>query len=103
MMFLSPRALIAASLAAVAFTAGWQAQHWRMNSQIAALQKQYAQESAQAQEAARTAQHQFDTRYQEAIHEAREREHLLRTEIDSLRAASRRLREQATLAARRLR
>lgn len=88
--------------AAIAATSAWNIQGWRLGGQISAIQAQYATERAQAQADARAAQIVIDTKYQEALNEARTREALLRTEIDHLRAVSDGLRGQNAEAARRL-
>ena len=95
---------IAAALlgAAIAATSAWNIQGWRLGGQISAIQAQYATERAQAQADARAAQIVIDTKYQEALNEARTRENALRRDRDAARAESDGLREQLSDAARRI-
>ncbi len=95
---------IAAALlgAAVAATSAWGIQGWRLGGQIAEARATYAAALAQSEADARAAQITIDTKYQEALNAARNREALLRTELDHLRRVSDGLRNQNADAARRL-
>lgn len=95
---------IAAALlgAAIAATSTWAIQGWRLGGQISALQARHATERAQAQADARAVQIAIDTKYQEALNEARTREIFLRRDLDAARAESDGMREQLSDAARRI-
>ncbi|MFN9473763.1 hypothetical protein [Acidovorax sp.] len=88
--------------AALAATAAWQLQDWRLGGQIAALHATQATERARAQQATWAAERATAIRYQGALNEARTREAALQRDADRARAESDGLREQAADAARRI-
>lgn len=95
---------IAAALlgAAIAATSAWSIQSWRFDARISDIKAQHAAERAQAQADARANQIAIDTKYQEALNEARTREAHLRRDRDAARAESDGLRDQLSDAARRI-
>ncbi|WP_035203082.1 hypothetical protein [Acidovorax sp. CF316] len=88
--------------AAVAATAAWQLQGWRLGEQIAALQATHATERARASQAAWAAERATALKYQGALNEARTREAALQRDAARARTESDGLREQAAAAARRI-
>lgn len=88
--------------AALAATAAWQLQDWRLGGQIATLQATHATERARTSQAAWAAERATAIRYQGALNEARTREAALQRDAARARAESDGLREQASDAARRI-
>ena len=88
--------------AALAATAAWQVQGWRLGGQITTLQASHASERARASQAAWAAERATAIRYQGALNVARTREAALQRDAARARALSDGLREQAAEAARRL-
>lgn len=95
--------------AAVAAALAWQFQGARLDAELAQAQletttQQLATSTAQraADARVRQAEQAMNTKYQGALNAARDREALLRRDIDQLRAVSDGLREQSADAARRL-
>lgn len=88
--------------AAVAATAAWQVQDWRLGGQITTLQASHASERARASQAAWAAERAIAIHYQGALNEARTREAVLQRDAARARALSDGLREQAADAARRI-
>lgn len=88
--------------AAIAASAAWQLQDWRLGAQIAGLKTSHAAQLAQAQETALATERDNATRYQGALNAARTREAALQRDVDRARAQSDGLREQAADAARRI-
>jgi len=93
-MFLSPHALIAAFLAAVAFTAGWQAQHWRMNSRMQQILRDHLEQVAIQEAQLRDMEQYLNEKLQNAIEQANEREQALRLDAAAAGNAAGRLRAQ---------
>jgi hypothetical protein len=92
-------AVLAAALAA---TAAWQLQGWRLGGQIATLQATHATERANASQAAWAAERATAIKYQGALNDARTREAALQRDAARARTESDGLREQAADAARRM-
>lgn len=88
--------------AALADTAAWQVQGWRLGGQITTLQASHASERARASQAAWAAERATAIRYQGALNVARTREAALQRDAARARALSDGLREQAAHAARRI-
>ncbi|MDZ7863022.1 hypothetical protein [Acidovorax sp.] len=88
--------------AALAATAAWQVQGWRLGGQITSLQASHASERARASQAAWAAERATAIRYQGALNVARTREAALQRDAARARALSDGLREQAAHAARRI-
>lgn len=80
----------------------WTFQDARMAAAVAEVRLVGITEKLQAQTDGRAAERSISTTYQKALNDARTRDTLLRTDLDRLRAASDRLREQNAHAARQL-
>lgn len=88
--------------AALAASAAWQLQDWRLGAQIAGLKAAHAADRAQAQADALAAERATATRYQGALNDARTRQLALQRDVGRARTESDSLREQAADAARRI-
>ena len=88
--------------AAVAGAGAWTVQGWRWDAKYQTLAAQYTQAQIDSQEAKRKAEDAFNTRYQQALNDARKREADLRRARNAARAESDGLRSALSEANRQL-